>query len=113
MEQPQPFTERRRSPRVHTSGLSIVVRPVAMTARVLDISPSGVLLSCPDPLRAGSTPRVSARLSGVTMEASLQVRHASDTWDKEIGGYRVGGKFVSLTDVGRMALEGFLKEAIE
>jgi hypothetical protein len=102
------FIERRRSPRVSVADGATVVRPVSMAVRLLDLSSEGVLLSCPDPIRLGVTSRVTARLSGRSLDAELDVRHVSTQWDPRVGGYRVGGRFVSLGPQARLAIEELL-----
>ncbi len=102
------FIERRRSPRVSVADSATVVRPVSMAVRLLDLSSEGVLLSCPDPIRLGATSRVIARLAGRSLDAELDVRHVSTQWDQRVGGYRVGGRFLSLGPQARLAIEELL-----
>jgi len=102
------FVERRRSPRIPMGNGAVVVRPVAMAVRLLDLSSDGVLLSCPDPIAPGSAPRIVARLGGRPLEAELDVRHVSSQWDQRSGGYRVGGRFVSLGPQAKQAVEMLL-----
>ena len=102
------FVERRRSPRVPVAGGATVVRPVSFAVRLLDLSSDGVLLSSPDPIPPGSTPRIAARLGNRPRDAELDVRHASREWDPRVGGYRVGGRFVSLGPQARQAVDGLL-----
>lgn len=102
------FIERRRSPRVPIGSGAMVVRPVSMAVRLLDLSSEGVLLSCPDPIAAGASSRVTARLGSRPLDAELDVRHVSDQWDQRVGGYRVGGRFVSLGPQARLAVESLL-----
>ena len=102
------FVERRRSPRVTMGSGAVVVRPVSMAVRLLDLSSEGVLLSCPDPVPPGAASRVVARLGDRAFDAELDVRHVSDQWDQRHGGYRVGGRFVALTPQARQAVDGLL-----
>jgi PilZ domain len=102
------FVERRRSPRVSMGSGATVVRPVSMAVRLLDLSSGGVLLSCPDPLPPDAQPRVVARLGSRPLDAELDVRHVSREWDPRVGGYRVGGRFVSLGPQARQAVDGLL-----
>jgi hypothetical protein len=102
------FVERRRSPRVQMGSGAVVVRPVSMAVRLLDLSSDGVLLSCPDPITPGAKPRVVARLDGRPLDAELDVRHVSSQWDQRSGGYRVGGRFVALTPQARQAVDRLL-----
>jgi hypothetical protein len=102
------FMERRRSPRVAMASGALVVRPVSMAVRLLDLSSEGVLLSCPDPIAPGATSRVTARLGGKPLDADLDIRHLSSQWDPRVGGYRVGGRFLSLGPQARMAVESLL-----
>lgn len=103
------FVERRRSPRVPVGGGAVLVRPVSMAVRVLDLSTDGVLLSCPDPIAPGAAARVIARLGDGPLDADLDVRHVSKQWDQRVGGYRVGGRFLSLAPLARMAVDHLLR----
>jgi len=102
------FIERRRSPRVPMKDSATVVRPISMAVRLLDLSSEGVLLSCPDPISPGAASKVTARLAGRSLEADLDVRHVSSQWDQRVGGYRVGGRFLSLGPQARLAIEELL-----
>ena len=102
------FIERRRSPRVAIASGAVVVRPVSMAVRLLDLSSEGVLLSCPDPIGPGAVPRVIARLGERPLDAELDVRHVSKQWDPRAGGYRVGGRFLSLAPQARQAVDQLL-----
>ena len=102
------FVERRRSPRVPMGSGASLVRPVSMAVRLLDLSSDGVLLSCPDPIAPGAQPRIVARLGNRPLDAELDVRHASSAWDPRVGGYRIGGRFVSLGPQAREAVDGLL-----
>jgi c-di-GMP-binding flagellar brake protein YcgR len=102
------FIERRRSPRVSVTSGAVFVRPVSMAVRLLDLSSEGLLMSCPDPLRLGATTKVIARLAGRSLDAEIDVRHVSTRWDQRIGGYRVGGRFLSLGPQARLAIERLL-----
>jgi hypothetical protein len=102
------FIERRRSPRVTMSGGATVIRPISMAVRVLDLSSEGVLLSCPDPISPGAASRVIARLGNQLLDAELDVRHTSSQWDQRAGGYRVGGRFLSLGPQAKQAVDGLL-----
>ena len=102
------FIERRRSPRVAMASGALFVRPVSMAVRVLDLSSEGVLLSCPDPVALGATSRVMAKLGGKPVDAELDIRHVSSEWDQRVGGYRVGGQFLSLGPQARAAVESLL-----
>jgi hypothetical protein len=102
------FVERRRSPRVPMGSGATVVRPVSIAVRLLDLSSDGVLLSSPDPIAPGALPRIVARLGNRPLEAELDVRHVSSEWDPRVGGYRVGGRFVSPGPQARQAIDGLL-----
>ena len=102
------FIERRRSPRVAMASGPLVVRPVSMAVRLLDLSSEGALLSCPDPIAPGATSRVIARLGGKPLDAELDIRHVSSQRDQHVGGYRVGGRFLSLDPQARLAVETLL-----
>lgn len=103
------FVERRRSPRVPMGSGAVMIRPVSMAVRVLDLSSDGVLLSCPDPIAPGAVPRVIARLGDRPLDAKLDVRHVSRQWDQRAGGYRVGGRFLVLAPGSRLAVDHLLR----
>jgi hypothetical protein len=102
------FVERRRSPRVPMGGGVTAVRPVSTAVRLLDVSSDGVLLSCPDPIAPGALARIVVRLGNRPLDAELDVRHVSRERDPQVGGYRVGGRFVSLGAQARQAVDGLL-----
>jgi hypothetical protein len=89
----------------------ILIGPVSMAVRLLDLSSEGVLLSCPDPMRLGATSRVTAKLASRSLDAEFDVRHVSSRWDQRVGGYRVGGRFLSLGPQARLAIEELLSES--
>ena len=86
-----------------------MLRPVSMAVRVLDLSTDGVLVSCPDPIAPGVAARVIAHLGNRPLDAELDVRHVSRQWDQRVGGYRVGGRFLSLAPQARMAVDRLLR----
>ena len=102
------FIERRRSPRVPMGSGVQVTRPVSMAVRLLDLSSEGVLLSCPDPITPGAVSRVIARIGNRPLDVELEVRHVSSERDQRVGGYRVGGRFLSLGPQARLAVERLL-----
>src|ERR1043165_4461083 len=97
------MSERRRQPRIRTTGLSARVRP-GHRAEVIDLSPAGVLLEAKQPFRPGASVQVQfegparhARLSarvvrcsvcavhpdrGLTYRAGLSFDEACE-WDRE------------------------------
>jgi len=102
------FTERRRSPRVATTNGTMVIRPVSVRVRLLDLSSDGLLLACPDPTRIGGTARVIAWLAGRRLDAEFDIRHVSSQWDEAAGGFLVGGTFPSLDPLARRTLNGLV-----
>jgi len=102
------FIERRRSPRIAMGNGAKVVRPVSMAVRLLDLSSQGVLMACPSPITPGVVSRVIARLGNRPLDVALDVRHVSSEWDPRAGGYRVGGRFVTLGPQARLAIDGLL-----
>jgi hypothetical protein len=89
----------------------IVGRPVSMAVQMLDLSSEGLLMACPQPMALGATLQVTAQIAGRRLDANLDVRHVSSQWDKQIKGYRVGGRFVSLDPAVRVAINSLLGEA--
>jgi hypothetical protein len=86
----------------------MVIRPVSVGVRLLDLSSDGLLLACPDPTRIGGTSRVIAWLAGRRLDVEFDARHVSSQWDEEAGGYLVGGSFPSLDPLARQALSDLL-----
>ena len=102
--------ERRRSPRVEPANGLMVMRPVSMVVQMLDLSPSGMLMACAHPPRLGASMRVTAQIAGRRLDANLDIRHVSSQWDKQINGYRVGGRFVSIDPMARSVIADVLGE---
>jgi hypothetical protein len=100
--------ERRRSPRVPVTSGAIVMRPVSMAVRLLDLSSDGVQLASPDPMRLGARRRVVARLAGRPLDVEFEVRHVSTKPDQNSGGYRVGGQFRSIDALARLVIDDLL-----
>jgi hypothetical protein len=88
----------------------IAMRPVSQTVQILDLSSEGLLLACPQPLPLGAKPRVTGTFAGRRLEATLDIRHVSSQWDQQVGGYRTGGRFVSLEPTARGVIEALLSE---
>jgi len=86
----------------------MVIRPVAVPVRLLDLSSDGLLLACRAPTRIGATPRVIAGLAGRRLDVGFDIRHVSSQWDEEAGGYLVGGRFRSLDPLARRTLNDLL-----
>jgi hypothetical protein len=82
----------------------MVIRPVSVRIRLLDLSSDGLLLACPDPTRLGGTARVVAWLAGRRLDVEFGIRHVSSQWDEEAGGFLVGGSFLSLDPLVRRTL---------
>ncbi len=82
---------------------------VSMAVRLLDISAEGLLLGCPRPIRPGSTSRVVAKLGPGRLDAVFEVRHSSKRFEQQHGGYRVGGRFVSLDPEEKLAIQDLLR----
>jgi hypothetical protein len=82
----------------------MVIRPVSVRVRLLDLSSDGLLLACPDPTRLGGTARVVAWLGGRRLDVEFGIRHVSSQRDEEAGGYLVGGSFPSLDPLLRRTL---------
>jgi hypothetical protein len=102
------FTERRHSPRVATARGTIAALHVSVPARLLDLSPEGLLLACEVPLRAGSTLRVVSGLEGRRLDVELCVRHVSSRRDEGLGSHVVGGSFLSFDSMARQTITALL-----
>jgi hypothetical protein len=89
----------------------MVIRPVSVPVRMVELSSGGLQLVCPNPARIGATPRVIAGLGGRRLDVKVDIRHVSSKWDEEAGGYLVGGSFPALDSQARQTLDDLLAAA--
>jgi c-di-GMP-binding flagellar brake protein YcgR len=102
------FQERRRSARVSISPALPVRLNRRVRLRLVDISASGVLLACDEPLEVNSTGRLRVVLKGQPCEGSLTiVREHSNGGPARLFGAAIN----SVDEVNRTALERFLERA--
>jgi hypothetical protein len=102
------FIERRRSPRVATAQSTLATRSVSTPVLLLELSSDGMLLVCQTSPRVGESLRVMSGLAGRRLHVALNVRHVSSRWDREAGGYLVGGSFQSLDPSALHTIEALL-----
>jgi PilZ domain-containing protein len=99
--------ERRRSPRFDVEGGEQAVVPVAMSVRLLDISLTGVLVQAGLPAKEGSRGRLRLDLGGNPFAAEVEVRRIAQGVGGQ--GYKIGARFVDLSDDQRHIIEGFTR----
>lgn len=102
--------ERRRTPRVPIRRqVPDVSLPVSATVQLLDISASGVLLGCGQPLDVGRRARLRLRVGAEPITVMVEVRRLASAPRPGHAGYRVGAEFVDLDEGSRRTIEGFLR----
>jgi len=99
--------ERRRSPRFDVDGGEVAVLPGAMSVRLLDISLTGVLVQSGQSAKEGARGRLRLDLAGQPFAAEVEVRRIAQGAGGQ--GYRIGARFVDLTDDQRHIIEGFTR----
>ena len=99
--------ERRRSPRFDVVGGELAVLPIALSVRLLDISLSGVLVHASQSAKAGALGRLRLDLAGQPFAADVEVRRIAPGPGGH--GYKIGARFVDLTDEQRQAIESFTR----
>jgi hypothetical protein len=99
--------ERRRSPRFEVEGGELAVLPISMSVRLLDISLSGVLVQSRQNAKEGARGRLRLNLEGHPFAAEVEVRRIAQGAGGH--GYKIGARFVDLTDDQRHIIEGFTR----
>ena len=97
--------ERRGSPRFDVIGGERAVLPIALSVRLLDISATGVLVQSSQAAKEGSRGRLRLDLAGHPFAAEIEVRRIAPGVGGQ--GYKIGARFVDLTDEQRHIIEGF------
>ena len=100
--------ERRRSPRFDVDGGELAVLPISLSVRLLDISLSGVLVQSSQNAKEGSRGRLRLDLAGRPFAADVEVRRIAQGPGGR--GYKIGARFLDLTDDQRQILEGFTRQ---
>jgi PilZ domain-containing protein len=101
------ITERRRSPRFEVPGGEQAVLPIDLSVRLLDISLTGVLVHAGQTAKEGSRGRLRLDLAGQPFAAEVEVRRIAPGTGGQ--GYKIGARFVDLTDDQRHLIEGFTR----
>lgn len=99
--------ERRRSPRHDVIGGELAVVPIAMSVRLLDISLTGVLVQSSQPAKEGARGRLRLNLAGQPFSADVEVRRIAQGAGGQ--GYKIGARFVDLTDAQTRVIESFTR----
>jgi len=100
--------ERRRSPRFDVDGGGLAVLPISLSVRLLDISLSGALVQSSQNAKEGARGRLRLDLAGRPFAADVEVRRIAQGPGGH--GYKIGARFLDLTDDQRQILEGFTRQ---
>lgn len=79
----------------------------ANSVRVVDISVGGVLLASTRSATVGTRGRLSFTIGGNPLAAEVEIRRVVETSDH--AGYRIGARFVDITQAQRDAIERFAR----
>jgi c-di-GMP-binding flagellar brake protein YcgR len=104
----EPFTERRRSPRIPVAGGAQFVRTATVPVQLIDISLAGVLMLSPDSVSPGESGRLWTRLEGNPIEVEVEVQRVVPPAQGS-GGFRIGARFVSVDEATRREMKQFLR----
>src|SRR5262245_65087884 len=97
--------ERRPSPRYPVFGGEPAVLPLSLSVQLLDISQTGVLILASQYPKAGSRGRLRFNLGGQPFSAEVEVRRVVSGHGGV--GYKIGARFVDLTEENRQIIVGF------
>jgi hypothetical protein len=103
-EEPDPL-DRRRSRRLVAPPDVELELGVILTATVIDISASGLLISARAPIEPGAAAELGMRFGDDDFVGRVEVRR---TFASEQGDWRMGAQFVGLDDSSRRSLEALL-----
>ena len=81
--------------------------PVALSVRLLDISPAGVLLQTTQTAKVGSRGRLSLTLEGQPFSAEVEVRRVAQGVDNV--GSRIGAMFVNISEEHQQMIERLVR----
>jgi c-di-GMP-binding flagellar brake protein YcgR len=99
--------ERRRSPRFDVVGGELAVLPISLSVRLLDISLTGVMVQASQAAKEGARGRLRLDLAGQPFAAEVEVRRIAQGPGGQ--GYKIGARFLDLTDDQRNIIEGFTR----
>src|SRR5262245_61167753 len=97
--------ERRRSPRYPVFGGEPAILPLSLSVQLLDISKTGVLILASQYAKEGSRGRLRFNLGGQPFSAEVEIRAVS--LGAGGNGYKIGARFVDLSEEHRLIIEGF------
>ena len=106
------FVERRLAPRRKVTGGVRSDRAVAVSVRVLDIGPSGILVMSSMAFEVGQCARLTTRFGDRAIDADVEVRRVLAPRDGS-GTYRIGARFISLSEEARRAMKQFLADSTQ
>jgi c-di-GMP-binding flagellar brake protein YcgR len=97
--------ERRRSPRYPVTGGEPAILPLSLSVQLLDISQTGVLLQSSQHAKEGSRGRLRFNLAGQPFSTEVEIRRVA--LGQGGSGYKIGARFVDLSEEHRQIIEGF------
>jgi len=108
---PESFEERRRTPRATVAGGHALQMPLSTTVQLVDISLGGALLSSPQGAEPGKRATLRTKLGGEPVQAQVEICRVSPERAGELvqGRYRVGVRFVTLSEAARRTIQRFLR----
>jgi c-di-GMP-binding flagellar brake protein YcgR len=108
---PESFKERRRTPRATVAGGHALQMPLSTTVQLVDISLGGVLLSSPQGVQPGVRATLQTSLGAQPVQAELEVCRVlpERAAGHPQGRFRVGARFVALSEADRHAVQRFLR----
>ena len=97
--------ERRGSPRYPVVDGEPAILTLSLSVQVLDISQTGILIQSTHHAKVGSRGRLRFNLGGQPFSAEVEIRAVS----LSAGGigYKIGARFVDLSEEHRLIIEGF------
>jgi c-di-GMP-binding flagellar brake protein YcgR len=97
--------ERRRTPRYPVVGGEPAILPVSLSVQLLDISQTGVLILTSQYAKEGSRGRLRFNLGGQPFSADVEIRRIVSGHGG--AGYKIGARFVDLSEENRQIIVGF------
>lgn len=97
--------ERRRSPRYPVVGGEPAILPLSLSVQLLDISQTGVMVQSAQHAKEGTRGRLRFNLGGQPFSAEVEIRRVASGPGGM--GYKIGARFVDLSEEHRLIIEGF------
>ena len=88
-------------------GGELAVLPISLSVRLLDISLTGVMVQTSQAAKEGARGRLRLDLAGQPFAAEVEVRRIAPGPGGQ--GYKIGARFLDLTDDQQIIIEGFTR----